>query len=84
MTSATLVNATLTLRDSLTPGSKQEQQVALHELGHAESAASDPQRYLEFGADDVIRPDGKLLKHDRRPLEEEANRYRDDIAKPPL
>ncbi len=80
---ATLTNATIVMGDTLTPGSKQEQQVALHELGHAESAAKDPNRHLELGADDVIRPDGKLLEHDKRPLEEEANRYRDDIHRPP-
>ncbi len=83
MAGATLTNATITLSDSLTPGSNQEQQVALHELGHADSAAKDPNRFLELGADDVIRPGGQLLEHDRRPLEEEANRYRDDANRPP-
>ena len=78
-----LEGATLTLSDGLTQGSKAEQQVALHELGHADSAAANPDRYLALGADDVVKPNGKLVPHDDRPLEKEADAYRDSV-KPPL
>jgi len=78
-------SATLTIDTSQTPGSKQETQTALHELGHAESAASNPDSYLARGADDVIKPKGQLLPHDERPLEREANDYRDHPEQsPPL
>jgi RHS repeat-associated protein len=73
--------ATLTLDTSLGPGSKAETSVAVHELGHAESAATDPDKYLRLGADDVIKPNGELLPHNYRPLEREANEYHDRIKK---
>jgi hypothetical protein len=80
-----LESATLTIDTSQTPGSKQETQTALHELGHAESAATNPDSYLARGADDVVKPNGQLLPHDDRPLEKEANDYRDHPEqRPPL
>lgn len=80
LTGATLKSGTLTIDTSATPGTKQESSTAVHELGHAESAARDPQNYLVQGADDVVKPDGQPLPHDQRPLEAEANQYRDQVC----
>jgi RHS repeat-associated protein len=71
-----LLGATLTLDNSLTPNSSLELSTLLHEFGHAEAAAADPDRYLSLGADDVVFVDGQLLPWASRPLEHEAERYR--------
>ncbi|HEV7767313.1 MAG TPA: RHS repeat-associated core domain-containing protein [Thermoanaerobaculia bacterium] len=82
LSGSVLLRATLTIDDSVTPGSKHEQSVALHELGHAEGAAANTDRYLALGANDVIMVDGQLTAHDDRPLEKEAEAYK-DIIEPP-
>jgi hypothetical protein len=80
LTGATLKSGTLIIDTSATPGTKQESNTAVHEFGHAESAARDPKNYLVQGADDVVQPGGQALPHDQRPLEAEANRYRDQVC----
>lgn len=78
LTKASLAKATLILDNSLTPGTTGEANVAVHEVGHLESAAVDFMRYLQLGADDMeLGSDGKPLPHDDRPLERAAEGYRD-------
>lgn len=85
-TSATLKSATLELDASLSLGmtglgrSKQEQRtigVALHELGHADTAARDPLRHLRLSIPINQMEKGKRQEHDKRQIERDANQYRD-------
>ena len=78
LTGAELKSATLTIDTSLTPGSKDEADVAVHELGHAEDAASDAMEFERNTADDMTHDEnGKALPHDDRPEEQKAIKYRD-------
>jgi RHS repeat-associated protein len=62
--------------EELPANSKLERQVAIHEVGHAESAAVDPVRYLKNGAKDVVEPPGREpLDANERPNEINANEY---------
>jgi hypothetical protein len=81
LTGATFDKATLTIDTSVTPGTKDEANVAVHEVGHADSAANDFLRFSQQSADDEnTGPDGKPLPHDDRPLEQEANQFRDRVC----
>ncbi|MEO8189317.1 MAG: RHS repeat-associated core domain-containing protein [Acidobacteriota bacterium] len=75
---ATLKETTITIDSSLGAFSKDQADTAVHEAGHADSLARDPVSYLMRGAwDQDMGPDGKWLPHDDRPLEKEANQFRD-------
>ncbi len=78
LTGASFNKATVTIDTAVTPGTKDEADVAVHEMGHAGSAANDFLRYSQMNAaDQTTGPDGKPLPHDDRPLEKEANQFRD-------
>jgi hypothetical protein len=85
-TSATLKSATLELDASLSLSmtglgrSKQEQRtigVALHELGHADTAARDPLRHLRLSIPINQMEKGKRQEHGKRQIERDANQYGD-------
>lgn len=81
VTNATLTSVTVTIDEALTPGSKEEANVIIHEGGHMESAASDPVGYLRRTAtDSSTGSNGKPLGHDKQPEEKRAMRYRDDVC----
>jgi RHS repeat-associated protein len=82
LTGAELKSGTLTISSDTPPSSAAESNVAVHELGHADSAARDPLGYLQKGANDMeLDPKtGQPLPHDDRPLEREANRYRERVC----
>ena len=77
---ATLLSATITIDSSLVEGSRGESNVAVHELGHAEFAARDMMDFLKLGAKDVEMKNGTYIPHDDRPLEKDANTYRDTVC----
>jgi RHS repeat-associated protein len=73
---------TLTLDSSLTifSGDKRTISVAIHELGHADHAVRNP---LDFRrkSGQVLDAKGKIIDHDKRPVERVANEYRDKALK---
>jgi hypothetical protein len=77
---ATLIKASIVLDASLVEGSRAESNVAVHELGHADFAARDTLNYLKLGAKDVVNRNGTPLPHGDRPLEKDANKYRDQAC----
>jgi len=79
VTEAVLKETTITIDSSLNPNSREQANAAVHEAGHADSLARDSVSYLQRGANDMeTDPNtGKPLSHDDRPLEREANEYRD-------
>lgn len=73
---ARLCRGEIVLDDSVDPGSALEEVLLLHELGHAESAARDPRRYLELGSDGrETNANCEPLVPSERPLEQEADAF---------
>jgi len=81
LTGATLTSATITLDTGLTPGSSQESNILVHELGHAEDAAKDPLTFAKTTAIDAnYDASGHAVLHNDRVEEQNANRYRDEAC----
>lgn len=82
-TGATLKSATLDLDASLDLNKKDQRTigVALHELGHADTAARDPLRHLRLSIPINQIERGKRQVHDKRQIEQDANQYRDRVLR---